>query len=235
MVDAEYTASDHEFRENDDYARAKYDITLRWLGPARGRTLLNVGCGGGLFNTLAADAGFVVEACEPDPAAFKVAADNARTGITVHEGGLFDAPLNAGADVIVMHDVLEHIEDDNGAVKRLTELLDDDGRVVLSVPALQQLFGLHDEMLGHFRRYDKKTLRAVVAPRFTVERMRYFGLSFIPVTAFYSKWKRRPYPTGAAGNTSIVGKAFAAVCRAESRVPLPLGTSLVAELSHPRK
>ena len=48
-----YTADDHAFRESDEYARAKYDMTLRWLGPAAGRTLLNVGCGNGLFNELA--------------------------------------------------------------------------------------------------------------------------------------------------------------------------------------
>ena len=73
MVDVEYTTDDHEFRESDDYARAKYAITLRWLGPARHRRLLNIGCGGGLFNRLAHDAGFAVEACEPDPVAHRIA------------------------------------------------------------------------------------------------------------------------------------------------------------------
>ncbi len=72
MSDARYTARDHAFRESDHYARAKYDITLRWLAElsigtsASPRRLVNIGCGAGLFNRLAHEAGFAVEACEPD-------------------------------------------------------------------------------------------------------------------------------------------------------------------------
>ena len=62
---------------------AKYDITLRWLGPPEGRRLLNIGCGTGLFNGIAANAGFHVEACEPDPMAYKVARAEAAPGVTV--------------------------------------------------------------------------------------------------------------------------------------------------------
>src|SRR5713226_1558434 len=77
MADAAYTEADHEFRENDDYARAKYDITLRWLGRPSTSTcrLVNVGCGAGLFNRLANEAGYDVEACEPDPVARRRAID----------------------------------------------------------------------------------------------------------------------------------------------------------------
>src|SRR5262245_8076285 len=71
VVDLAYTADDHAFRESDEYAQAKYDITLRWLGPGQGRRLLNIGCGAGLFNELAHRAGFAVEACEPDPEAYQ--------------------------------------------------------------------------------------------------------------------------------------------------------------------
>jgi len=235
MVDEEYTADDHEFRENDHYARAKYDITLRWLGAAQSRQLLNVGCGAGLFNELAHTAGFKVEACEPDPAAHAVAAAAAPKDVTVHLGGIFDAPITPGADLIVMHDVLEHIEDDAAAVTRMAELLAPDGRVVISVPAIQKLFGLHDEMLGHYRRYDRRSLTRVLEREFNVERTRYFGFAFIPVTAYFSRYRRRPYPTSSAGGTSIVGRAFETVCRAEARVPVPFGTSVLAVAARTRK
>jgi 2-polyprenyl-3-methyl-5-hydroxy-6-metoxy-1,4-benzoquinol methylase len=231
VVDADYTAQDHSFRENDHYAGAKYDITLRWLGPGRGRRLANIGCGAGLFNRMAADAGFTVEACEPDPAAYELAAESAPDGVVVHCAGLFDAPIAAGADVVVMHDVLEHIEDEAGAVARLAELVAANGALVISVPALQQLFGLHDEMLGHYRRYTRGQLKAALEPAFTIDRTRYFGFTFIPVTAYFSRWKRKPYPTGPAGQESFVGKAFAAACRVEARVPTPVGTSVLA-LAH---
>jgi len=231
VVDLAYTASDHQFRENDYYARAKYDITLRWLGPARGRTLLNIGCGAGLFNLLAHDAGFSVVACEPDPVAHGRALAAAPDGVVVHLGGLFDAPLTQSADVVVMHDVLEHIDDEAAAVSELWRLVDADGTMVLSVPALQSLYGLHDERLGHHRRYTRRSLRSTLDDRFVVRRMRYFGLSLIPVTLWFSRWRRQPYPTATATGASLVGRAFALLCRGESFVPTPLGTSLVCQAS----
>jgi len=231
MVDLAYTANDHEFRENDDYAHGKYDITLRWLGPARGRTLLNIGCGAGLFNVLAHEAGFLVEACEPDPVAHGRALAAAPDGVTVHLGGLFDAPLTPGADVVVMHDVLEHIDDEASAVTALHRLVGADGTVVVSVPALQSLYGLHDERLGHHRRYTRRSLRSALDGQFAVRRMRYYGMSLIPVTLWFSRWRRRPYPTATATGPSLVGRAFSLLCRGESFVPTPVGTSLVCEAS----
>lgn len=229
MVDELYTTDDHAFRESDEYARAKYDMTLRWLGPADGRTLRNVGCGNGLFNELAIAAGFRVEACEPDPVAHALAA-SATPAIEVHLGGLLDvAWAEAPADVLVMHDVLEHIEDERGAVDHLADLLRDGGRAIISVPALPALYGHHDELLGHFRRYTRRTLTGALARRLTVTRMRYYGLTFIPITTWYSKVRRRPYPTASVAGPSLVGRAFAGVCGLEGRVPTPIGTSLVCE------
>ena len=231
MIDADYTAGDHELRDNDAYANAKYALTLRWLGEPGSppRRLLNVGCGAGLFNQLAVEAGFVVEACEPDPDAHAAAVARGPVSVPIHLGGLFDAPL-APADIVVMHDVLEHIEDDHAAADRLAELVSPGGVAIVSVPALQKLFGLHDELLGHYRRYDRSSLRQVTEPRFAVARMRYFGFTLIPVTLLLSRVLRRPYPAEAAGSPTLFGKTFAALCRAESRVPTPLGTSLICEL-----
>lgn len=233
-MSTDYTSVDHEFRESDAYAKAKYGITMRWLrGSPRGLRLYNIGCGGGLFNRMAVEAGFRVEAFEPDPAAYELAQRNCpERDCAVHPFGLDEIEGHRLADVVVMHDVLEHIEDDRAAVERLRELLADDGRVVLSVPALRSLFGFHDEQLGHYRRYTRRSLRGVLSGAFDIERMRYFGLGFLPITAYYSRFRRRPYPIGAAGG-GAVSRAFRAVCAFESRVPAPLGTSLVC-LAWPR-
>src|SRR5579859_934578 len=150
-MDEAYTEADHRFRESDRYAGAKYEITLRWLGgTGQGRRLLNVGCGSGLFNKIAADAGFRVEACEPDPRAYEFVRSEAPPGVIVHNAGIFDLMPRSKADVIVMHDVLEHIDAESAAVDRLAELLSPAGRVVVSVPALPRLYGYHDELLGHY-------------------------------------------------------------------------------------
>lgn len=236
MIDAGYTADDHAFREDDAYANGKYELTLRWLGTPRdgNRRLFNIGCGTGLFNRLAHDAGFEVEACEPDLDAHAIAEQDAPAGVRVHFGGLFDTAFSTQADIVVMHDVLEHIEDEAAAVARLHQVIAPNGRVILSVPAMPSLFGLHDKLLGHHRRYTRRSLRRAIDGSFRVKQMRSYGLSMIPVTLVLSRLLRKPYPAPAAANSSLVGRAFDVVCRIESRIATPIGTSLVCELTPER-
>jgi hypothetical protein len=102
--------------------------------------------------------------------------------------------------------------------------------LVLSVPALPWLFGYHDEQLGHYRRYTKATLGAALRPRFEILRLRYFGMSFIPITLWYSRLRRLPYST--EGDPRLL-RAFDAICRIEQRIPSPVGTSLIC-VARPR-
>ena len=234
--DLEYKTRDHAARAKDKYAWAKYEMTARWLNDyARpGMTLFNVGCGSGEFNHIAVAAGMKVVACEPEPVAFGIALRNQpATGCEIRNCGLLDLAGTEPADIVVMHDVLEHLADDAAAARCLHSLLKPGGRLVISVPALQVLFGHHDVQLGHYRRYTKASLLRVLRPQFVVRRLRYFGLSFIPITLWFSKWRKRPYPveTSSAG---IVGRLVSLLCAIEGRIPLPLGTSLVAELE-PRR
>ena len=233
-MSTEYTAIDHELRESDSYGQSKYHITLRWLRDRKtGSLVYNVGCGGGLFNGMAVDAGFRVEAFEPDPMAFELARrDNPPRDCAVHQLGVDEIEGEEVADVVVMHDVLEHIEDDASVVERLRRLLVSDGRLVISVPALPSLFGFHDEQLGHHRRYTRRSFRRTLTDRFDIIRLRYFGFTFIPVTAYYSRLRRRPYPTSPTAS-GATGTAFRALCTAEERIPMPLGTSLMC-LARPR-
>jgi 2-polyprenyl-3-methyl-5-hydroxy-6-metoxy-1,4-benzoquinol methylase len=235
-VNARYTEDDHEFRKDDPYARAKYDITLRWLASTPpGKVLYHVGCGSGLFNRMAVEAGYEVEAFEPDPAAFALAVADMPENCKVHQLGLEQIEGEGVADVVVMHDVLEHIEDEAGAVGHLRRLVKDDGRVILSVPAMPSLFGYHDRQLGHWRRYTRRSLRTALSPPFAFTRLRAFGMAFIPLTLVVSRLLDRAYPTTAVeGRGSLVSRAFDGFCRVEGRVPLPLGTSLLCDVT-PRR
>lgn len=225
----DYTIADHEFRDDDVYALGKYRLTARWLAALDTRgTLFNIGCGAGQFNAMAVDLGYTVHAFEPDPQAFGLAVANLPSKrCDVQQLGVADIPGEHVADVIVMHDVLEHIEDEGAAVARLAKLLKPDGALILSVPALPLLFGYHDEQLGHFRRYTRRTLRAALESAFRIDRLRYYGTTLVPVTLWYSRLRRKPYPTADAAGGGITGKVLALACRAEERVPGPIGTSLI--------
>lgn len=234
-IDAAYTRDDHAFRENDPYARAKYELTLRWLGARLrpGNLLYNVGVGSGYFNHLAASRGAQVVGCEPDPSAFAAAQATAPRHCELIACGLEEfAKVREPAPFVVMHDVLEHIDDDGAAVRALRTLVSDRGTVIISVPALMSLYGLHDENLGHFRRYTFATLRRVLEPVFVISRLRWYGMASIPIAWYFSRVRRKPYPISAT--RSLGGTVYGAICKLESFIPEPVGTSLIAELT-PRR
>jgi hypothetical protein len=78
-----------------------------------------------------------------------------------------------GFDCALLLDVLEHVEDDKDFLKRIYSLLNDNARVILTVPAWDFLFSGHDRFLGHHRRYNRKTL-SVILDKFEIENSFYF-------------------------------------------------------------
>lgn len=65
-------------------------------------------------------------------------------------------------DTVVALNVIEHIEDDRQAVTNCAQLLKPGGQLVVLVPAFQALYNKFDEELGHFRRYTKRSLHALL-------------------------------------------------------------------------
>jgi SAM-dependent methyltransferase len=63
-------------------------------------------------------------------------------------------------DALFALDVIEHLDDDRGAVAQMAQLLKPGGVAVISVPALPELFSEFDRIQGHRRRYVPDTLRA---------------------------------------------------------------------------
>lgn len=73
-----------------------------------------------------------------------------------------EAALKAGikADLVLLLDVVEHIEDDKLFLMNLSKslLITNDSYIMITVPAFQSLFCSHDHFLGHYRRYTNRTL-----------------------------------------------------------------------------
>lgn len=74
-------------------------------------------------------------------------------------------PVNIGepVDTIVAMNVIEHIDDDTGALRDLATALVPGGRIVIWVPGYPQLYGEFDRKVGHVRRHTPKTLREHVS------------------------------------------------------------------------
>ncbi|MFE6691754.1 class I SAM-dependent DNA methyltransferase [Streptomyces sp. NPDC057743] len=199
----------------------------------RGAKILDDGCGDGLIWPRLATVG-EVQGIEPD--AGQIAPDSpVRDRIEV-SGFLTARPRPADHDLVLMLDVLEHIEEEQRALVRVRELLGAHGRFVLTVPALPALWSKFDEMSGHYRRYTKRSLRsALEAAGLRVLSVRYCYLWTVPPL-----FARRFFFRATAGEDSSfvqpppgpVNSLLYAVSRVDHalfrRVPVPAGSSLIA-------
>jgi ubiquinone/menaquinone biosynthesis C-methylase UbiE len=88
-------------------------------------------------------------------------------------------------DQIVSLDVIEHIKNDNEAIKSMYKLIVPGGILLLTVPALQKLYGKKDEELGHYRRYKKDHLILLLKRAgFEIIKIRYWNLIGVPAVWF---------------------------------------------------
>ncbi|MDQ6708838.1 MAG: glycosyltransferase [Acidobacteriota bacterium] len=85
-------------------------------------------------------------------------------------------PFRDNVDTVVFLNVLEHVKDDQGSLKRLYSILQPGGRAIVLVPCGQEIFGTLDTALGHYRRYSRAELRARMEEAgFEVERILEFN------------------------------------------------------------
>jgi 2-polyprenyl-3-methyl-5-hydroxy-6-metoxy-1,4-benzoquinol methylase len=96
-------------------------------------------------------------------------------------------------DTIMCINVLEHIEDDRQAIQLFHDILEENGRLVLYVPAFQWLYGSMDKADHHFRRYTRKRLRTIFEDSgFTLEKQHYVNFFGIPAWFFNGRVAKEP-------------------------------------------
>jgi len=76
--------------------------------------------------------------------------------------GHLPGAMDKSRDTLVLINVLEHIEDDDGALAQFHRVLKPGGHLVLFVPALSFLFSDLDALARHYRRYHLKPMRRQV-------------------------------------------------------------------------
>lgn len=85
-------------------------------------------------------------------------------------------------DVVLLLDVLEHIEDDVSTIREAHRILKDGGFMLVLVPAFKFLWNEHDILNEHKRRYTKKDLIVKINKKFDIVRISYWNFFlFVPV------------------------------------------------------
>ncbi|MEZ5662338.1 MAG: class I SAM-dependent methyltransferase [Burkholderiaceae bacterium] len=149
------------------------------IAPYLGQDVLELGAGiGATARTLADHPARRWLGLEPDPGMCetvrrRMGVDRFPPGFDIRCGTSEQLASNELFDTVLYIDVLEHIDDDRAELERVARHLKPGGHIVVVAPAHQWLYTDFDRKIGHFRRYDRRMLEAVVPPGLTVRRMRY--------------------------------------------------------------
>lgn len=226
-------------REEEDYgvaleAAAKGSPNyLKWIAglcaPHLGRSVLDVGAGHGAVTQHFAQGRSVTAV---DVSSESVAALRRRFADTptvrVVCADLRTWTTEERFDSVVLINVLEHILDDVGALEALQRFTVPGSTIVLYVPALNGLFGEWDRRVGHYRRYSKWRLRAVIeAAGLELVELRYANLLAIPAWLAFSVASGRVATTGDKSLPIWDRAAVPLIKAVESRVQPPLGLNLL--------
>jgi SAM-dependent methyltransferase len=169
MQQQAYTGVDNleVMQEAVNYNRYLLDIVRRYA-PAHGK-VLDFGAGGGQFAAPLSKQGMDITALEPD----QRLQQRLRTQGIRAVGSTDDVP-DGSFDFIYTLNVLEHIDDDVGALRALHGKLVDKGKLLIYVPAFPILYTSMDAKVHHVRRYTRATLLASVrAAGFRIDRVEY--------------------------------------------------------------
>ncbi len=191
------------------------------LRPSRDCLIVDVGCGtGGMVGALSED-----YTC--------VGMDASTEAVTLAGARFPDIPFLLGStppdlgeaasrlDLMLILDVLEHVEKDKEFLAGFIELLKPGAHVLLTVPAGTELWSPHDESYGHFRRYEPAGLHALWSGlRVREVFVSYFNVFLYPAVRLVRLFNRLTgHSWGAAGTdltvpisplNRLLGRVFAA-------------------------
>ena len=158
------------------YYRSKASALLDYVKKLKPQTVLDVGAGSGFFSKELLKTTDAKEALCIDTSYSSERSDFASgkpVRYSTHSG-----PVDA--DLVLMMDVLEHVDDDAGLLCEYTDKVPAGTHFLITVPAFSFLWSGHDVFLGHRRRYTLKEIESVAeSAGLIVERGSYFfGLVF---------------------------------------------------------
>ena len=222
------------FRVRRIILRGLLDHHVQWRP---GMPVVEIGTGPGENLPVLYPPQITLTGVEPDPDNARLARAQGR--VPVYVGTVENLPAEVGInapELICMFDVLEHIQKDEEALDIIRNVLADGGRIALSVPAYQWMWGQQDEVNQHYRRYTRTELvRKLRSHGFVVERATYFNfILFLPVALFrllarLPPWRNRPARSDFEYSAGLVDRLLYGLFRLEwpflKFVSMPFGGS----------
>lgn len=153
--------------------------------------ILDMGCGTGSLVLKLAREGYQVVGVDISESCIKITKNRIReeglaksATVSVGSATQINLPDNS-VDGVIAGEVLEHLKDDEAAVREFSRVLKPGGMCIITVPADPSQWNVWDDMAGHMRRYTHEALvRLFNSQKFRFECIRYWGF---PMMRIYHK------------------------------------------------
>ena len=199
------------------YYKSKASALLRLVGNYENKIVLDVGAGSGFFtkyllNNTLAEKGICVDISYPTEWKEQV---NGKEINYLKNCGPVDA------DLVLLMDVLEHVDDDIELLRQYISKVQTGARFLITVPAFNFLWSGHDVFLEHRRRYTLKDInRLINAAGLEKNVLCYYFGSVFPIAVAIRLAKRLIKGRGQAENElkihgSLTNSLLATFCYAE--------------------
>jgi len=203
------------------YYRAKLAALHRMMPASAPTSILDVGAGLGFFSGSLLASTSARSAMCVDPG-YPEDRDDARAGKPLLYRRSID---RSDANLVLLMDVIEHVEDDVGLVRKYADKVAPGTQFIVTVPGFMWLWSGHDVFLDHFRRYTLAGIERVIrAAGLTVELGCYFYAFLLPLVAVSRAAERlngrshHDAPSQMQEFTPALNAIFWSVCRAELSV-----------------
>lgn len=143
---------------------ARSQLIERWLAKLRPASALEVGCGRGNLSARIAPHVGRLTAFDVSPEATRIARATCAShqGVDVALADIEHLPFRERFDVVIVAEVLEHLDDAPAALRASVEQLSEAGRLIVTVPAHQSMWTEQDVAAGHKRRYSRDELVSLI-------------------------------------------------------------------------
>ncbi|EHR49426.1 methyltransferase family protein [Saccharomonospora marina XMU15] len=220
-----------------DHGKPRYlEYQRELIRPYCGRSVLEVGAGLGEFADGFTDRDrYVVTDVDPEAVQSMKTRFADRPEVEVQQ---FDidgqTTLTPPVETLLAINVLEHIEDDAGALRGLSRSLTAGGNIILFVPGYQQLYGEFDRIVGHFRRYSPDTISDAVR-RADLEVVVARPVNFLGAFAWWAAVRKGGASAPNRKLVSVYDRMVVPVTkRIEKLVRVPFGQSILCVARKPQ-
>jgi SAM-dependent methyltransferase len=210
--------------EGDFWSNVKTKLILDMI---EGKNILDVGCGACTLSKILVEKNYDVTAIDSDEKAVEIAK---KKGIRGFKADIINWKTNAKFDCVIASDILEHIDDDKLAMRKIHAMLKPGGCLILNVPSYKFLFGKHDIALGHKRRYSDGELKTKLEESgFEIESQRHWNLLALPMTVLITRILKRDYPHERISKLGLLSKILEKLLLLESKINYLFGISILCK------